>query len=215
LSGKDFIATRTAYLLNLTGPAMTIQTACSTSLVAVHLACQSLLNDECDIALAGGASIHFPQIRGYLYQAGMILSPDGHCRAFDAQAQGTAPGSGVGVVVLKRFEEALADGDTIHAVIRGSAVNNDGFEKVGYTAPSVQGQREVIREALSVADISQERISYIEAHGTGTPLGDPIEVQALTQAFRAENDSHGLLCLGFSQNQCGSCRYRRRSCRID
>lgn len=203
LSGKDFIATRTAYLLNLTGPAMTIQTACSTSLVAVHVACQSLLNDECDIALAGGASIHFPPIRGYLYQAGMILSPDGHCRAFDAQAQGTAPGSGVGVVVLKRFEEALADGDTIHAVIRGSAVNNDGFEKVGYTAPSVQGQREVIREALSVADILPDEISYIEAHGTGTPLGDPIEVRALTQAFQRKTTRTGYCALGSVKTNIG------------
>lgn len=203
LSGKDFIATRTAYLLNLTGPAMTIQTACSTSLVAVHVACQSLLNDECDIALAGGASIYFPQISGYLYQAGMVLSPDGHCRAFDVQAQGTGPGGGVGVVVLKRLEEALADGDTIHAVIHGSAVNNDGFDKVGYTAPSVQGQREVIREAQSVADISPDQISYIEAHGTGTPLGDLIEIQALTQAFRQKTTRNSYCALGSVKTNIG------------
>lgn len=203
LSGKDFIATRTAYLLNLTGPAMSIQTACSTSLVAIHVACQSLLNDECDLALAGGASVPFPQVSGYLYQEGMILSPDGHCRTFDAQAQGTAPGSGVGVVVLKRLDEAVADGDTIYAAIRGSALNNDGAEKVGYTAPSVSGQREVIREAQAVADLESEQISYVEAHGTATPLGDPIEIQALTQAFRRQTTRVGYCALGSVKSNIG------------
>ena len=183
MNSKDFIATDTAYRLNLTGPALTLQTACSTSLVAVHTACQSLLNFECDQALAGAISLALPQQQGYLYQAGMILSPDGHCRAFDADAQGTTIGGGVGIVVLKRLEEALADQDTIYAVIKGSAVNNDGADKIGFTAPSVSGQVGVILEAQAVANIRPDEISYIEAHGTGTPLGDPIEIEALTQAF--------------------------------
>ena len=196
LCDKDFMATRAAYKLNLTGPALTVQTACSTSLVAVHMACQSLLNVECDMALAGGVSLFLPQRRGYLYQEGMILSPDGHCRAFDAQAQGTVVGGGVGVVMLKRLEEALADGDTIHAVILGSAINNDGADKIGYTAPSVGGQTDVILEAQAVANVHPEEIDYIEAHGTGTPLGDPIELQALTDAFRANSDRIGYCGIG-------------------
>ncbi|MEM7125920.1 MAG: alpha/beta fold hydrolase [Chloroflexota bacterium] len=186
LVGKDYMATRTAYKLNLTGPAVTVQTACSTSLVAVHMACQSLLNFECDMALAGGVSMLFPQGQGYFYQEGMIFSPDGHCRAFDAQAQGTVNGGGVGVVMLKRLDEAIADGDTIHAVIMGSAINNDGSDKIGYTAPSVGGQASVILEAQAAADVLPEEISYIEAHGTGTPLGDPIEIEALTRAFYSD-----------------------------
>lgn len=180
---KDFLATRVSYKLNLTGPSMTIQTACSTSLVAVHQACQSLLNGECDAALAGGVSIQVPQVTGYLHQPGMVFSADGHCRAFDAQASGMVTGSGVGVVVLRRLEDALAQGDPIRAVIRGSAVNNDGSDKVGYTAPSVVGQAAVIAEALAVAELEPESITYVEAHGTGTPMGDPIELQALTQVF--------------------------------
>jgi acyl transferase domain-containing protein/thioesterase domain-containing protein/D-arabinose 1-dehydrogenase-like Zn-dependent alcohol dehydrogenase/acyl carrier protein len=203
LSGKDYIATRTAYKLNLTGPAMSIQTACSTSLVAVHVACQSLLNMECDMVLAGGASIAVPQEQGYLYQEGMIMSPDGHCRAFDAQAQGTTGGGGVGVVLLKRLDDALADGDTIHAVIRGSAINNDGADKIGYTAPSVSGQSAVILEAQSVAEVHPDEISYIEAHGTGTPLGDPIEIQALTQAFRAKTQRKGYCAIGSVKTNIG------------
>ncbi|HEY9663719.1 MAG TPA: polyketide synthase, partial [Allocoleopsis sp.] len=147
---KDFISTRTSYLLNLTGPSITVQTACSTSLVATHLACQSLLSYQCDMALAGAAAMMLPQA-GYLYESGGILSPDGHCRAFDAQAEGTVAGSGVGLVVLKRLEEALTDGDQIYAVIKGSAVNNDGAMKVGFTAPSVTGQAEAIAEALALA----------------------------------------------------------------
>ncbi|HEY0602390.1 MAG TPA: type I polyketide synthase, partial [Herpetosiphonaceae bacterium] len=182
---RDFLTTRVSYKLNLTGPSVTVQTACSTSLVAVHLACQSLLSGGCDIALAGGSSIGDAQSLGYWYQEGGIQSPDGHCRAFDAQARGTVSGNGVGVVVLKRLEDALADGDTIHAVIRGSAINNDGALKVGYTAPSIDGQVKVIRAAQLMAEIEPETIGYIEAHGTGTPVGDPIEITALARAFGA------------------------------
>lgn len=180
---KDFLATQASYKLRLTGPSINVQTACSTSLVAVHLAHQSLLNGECDMALAGGVSIRVPQKSGYLYQEGMILSPDGHCRAFDSEAKGTVGGSGVGVVVLKRLEDALEDGDCIYAVIKGSAINNDGGSKIGYTAPSEVGQTQVIIEAQGIAGIEPETISYIEAHGTGTVLGDPIEIAALKQAF--------------------------------
>ncbi|HEX3528277.1 MAG TPA: amino acid adenylation domain-containing protein, partial [Thermoanaerobaculia bacterium] len=182
---KDYLATRVAYKLNLNGPAVNVQTACSTSLVAVSLACQSLLDYHCDMALAGGVNLRLPQRAGYRYEEGGIASPDGHCRAFDAAAGGTVFGSGAGVVVLKRLEDALADGDEIRAVIRGFAVNNDGAAKIGFTAPSVDGQREVISEALSMAAIHPESVSYVEAHGTGTPLGDPIEIAALTQAFRS------------------------------
>src|SRR5262249_31407155 len=159
-----------------------VQTACSTSLVAVHLACQSLRARECDIALAGGVSIGV-QKGGHYYQDGSILSPDGHCRAFDRRAQGTVGGSGVGVVVLKRLRDALADGDTIDAVIKGSAINNDGDLKVGYTAPGVEGQADVIAMAQAAAGVTPETIGYVEAHGTGTALGDPIEVRALRQVF--------------------------------
>ncbi len=180
---KDFLATRVAYKLNLRGACLSVQTACSTSLVAIHLACQSLLSGESDMALAGGATISLPQMSGYFYQEGMILSADGHCRAFDAQASGTVGGSGAGIVVLKRLEDALADGDTIHAVVRGSAINNDGAHKIGYTAPSQEGQAKVIAEALALADVEPEAIGYIEAHGTGTRLGDPIEMAALRQVF--------------------------------
>ncbi|WP_340608835.1 non-ribosomal peptide synthetase/type I polyketide synthase [Xenorhabdus bharatensis] len=180
---KDYLATRTAYKLNLKGPALTIQTACSSSLVAVHMACESLRSGECDMALAGGVAVSFPQESGYLYQSGMIFSPDGHCRPFDSQANGTYGGNGVGVVTLKRLNDALRDGDPIMAVLRGSAINNDGNEKVGFTAPSVNGQRRVITEALQLADISIDDIGMIEAHGTGTPLGDPIEVDALRSIF--------------------------------
>lgn len=180
---KDFLATRVAYKLNLRGPAVVIQTACSTSLAAVHLACQSLLSGECDSALAGGVSVMFPQVAGYAYIPGMILSPDGLCRPFDEQAQGTVPGKGAGVVVLKRLSDATAAGDTIYAVIAGSAWNNDGSGKVGYTAPSVEGQASVIRAAQAAAGIQPDLVGYVEAHGTGTELGDPIEVAALTEVF--------------------------------
>jgi acyl transferase domain-containing protein/NAD(P)-dependent dehydrogenase (short-subunit alcohol dehydrogenase family)/acyl carrier protein len=180
---KDFLATRVAYKLNLRGPALVVQTACSTSLAAVHLACQSLISGECDSALAGGVSVTFPQVAGYNYIPGMILSPDGLCRPFDEQAHGTVPGRGAGVVVLKRLSDAVAAGDTIYAVIAGSAWNNDGSGKVGYTAPSVEGQASVIRAAQAAAGIHPDRIGYVEAHGTGTELGDPIEVAALTEVF--------------------------------
>ena len=182
---RDFLATRVSYKLNLRGPSLTVQTACSTSLVAVVQACQALWSYQTDMALAGGVSITFPQRRGYVYQEGAIASADGHTRTFDAAAQGTVFSSGAGVVLLKRLEEAQADGDPIIAVIRGAAVNNDGAGKVSFTAPSVDGQAEVIQTAQALAEIPPETITYVEAHGTGTPLGDPIEVAALTQAFRA------------------------------
>jgi phthiocerol/phenolphthiocerol synthesis type-I polyketide synthase E len=180
---KDFLTTRVAYKLNLRGPAVVIQTACSTSLAAVHLACRSLLSGECDSALAGGVSVMFPQVAGYAYIPGMILSPDGLCRPFDERAQGTVPGKGAGVVVLKRLSDAMAARDTIYAVIAGSAWNNDGSGKVGYTAPSVEGQASVIRAAQAAAGIHPDRVGYVEAHGTGTQLGDPIEVAGLADVF--------------------------------
>ncbi|MFI9329509.1 MupA/Atu3671 family FMN-dependent luciferase-like monooxygenase [Kitasatospora sp. NPDC052868] len=192
----DFAATRVAYRLGLTGPAVGVQTACSTSLVAVHLAVQSLLTGDSDLALAGAAALHIPQAAGYRYQEGSILAPDGVCRAFDERAGGTVGGNGVAAVLLKRLDRALADGDTVHAVILGSAVNNDGAGKVGYTAPSVDGQAAVVGRALDVAGVAADSIGYIEAHGTGTPLGDPIEVQALTRAFRARTGAVGFCALG-------------------
>lgn len=200
---KDFLPTQVSYKLNLKGPSINVQTACSTSLVAVHLAYQSLLNGESDIALAGGVSIKVPHKAGYLYQEGGIHSPDGHCRAFDAKAQGTVSGNGVGIVVLKRLEDALADGDYIHAVIKGSAINNDGSLKIGYTAPSVDGQTEVIAEAQAMAEVEPDTITYLEAHGTGTVLGDPIEIAALTQAFRASTDKKGFCAIGSVKTNIG------------
>ncbi|NUK50151.1 amino acid adenylation domain-containing protein [Streptomyces lunaelactis] len=179
---KDFVPTRISYKLDLRGPSVSVQTGCSTSLVAVHMACQALGSGECDVALAGGATM-IPQRRGYLHEKGGIKSSDGRCRAFDAAADGTVAGSGAAVLVLKRLDDALADGDVIHAVIRGSAVNNDGARKVGFTAPSVEGQADVIAEAFAVADVDPSTISYVEAHGTGTPLGDPIEMAALKSVF--------------------------------
>jgi acyl transferase domain-containing protein len=187
---KDFLPTRVSYKLNLRGPSVSIQTACSTSLVAVCMACQNLLNYQCDMALAGGVSIGFPQKRGYLFNEGGIVSPDGHCRAFDARAQGTVAGEGAGVVVLKRAEEAIADGDPIYAIIKGFAINNDGALKMGYTAPSADGQAEVVAMAQAVAGVEPESIQYVVAHGTGTPLGDPIEVAGLTKAFRAGGNAN-------------------------
>ncbi|HZF12717.1 MAG TPA: condensation domain-containing protein [Thermoanaerobaculia bacterium] len=180
---KDFLATRVSYKLDLKGPSLTVQTACSTSLVAVTMACQSLLDGHCDLALAGGVAIDCPQKAGYLYQEGGVFSPDGHCRAFDAAARGMVTGNGIGVVVLKRLADARADGDPIRAVIKGFACNNDGAAKSGYTAPGVDGQAEVIAQALAMAGVGPETIGYIEAHGTGTPLGDPIEVAALKRVF--------------------------------
>ncbi|HEX4964285.1 MAG TPA: amino acid adenylation domain-containing protein, partial [Thermoanaerobaculia bacterium] len=200
---KDFLATRLSYKLNLRGPSFTVQTACSTSLVATHLACRALLGRECDMALAGGVSAAVPQVAGYFYQEGGINSPDGHCRAFDAAAQGTVGGSGVGVVVLKRLSDALAAGDTIHAVIRGTAINNDGSQKVGYTAPGVDGQAAVIAAAQALAGVSPDEIGYVEAHGTGTPLGDPIEIAALTRVFRAGTGRRGFCALGSVKTNLG------------
>ncbi|MER6071756.1 amino acid adenylation domain-containing protein [Streptomyces sp. NPDC001817] len=186
---KDFVPTRVSYKLNLHGPSVSVQTGCSTSLVAVHTACQALIGGECDVALAGGATV-LPHRHGYRYEEGGVLSADGRCRAFDAGASGTVPGSGAGVVVLKRLADALADGDVIHAVIRGSAINNDGARKVGFTAPSVEGQADVITEALEVAEVDPATVSYVEAHGTGTRLGDPIEVAALKNAFHGTGAAH-------------------------
>jgi phthiocerol/phenolphthiocerol synthesis type-I polyketide synthase E len=195
-SDKDFLATRAAYKLDLKGPAVTVQTACSTSLTAVHLACQSLLGGECDIALAGGVSVSVPLKSGYVHEQGGILSADGHCRAFDADAGGTVAGNGVGVVVLRRLADARTGGDTVDAVIRGTAINNDGSLKAGYTAPSVDGQAEVIAEALAVADVDAATIGYVEAHGTGTVLGDPIEIAALTRAYREHTQDKGYCAIG-------------------
>ena len=183
-AGKDFLASRVAYKLNLRGPAITVQTACSTSLVAVHQACRSIIDGECDIAMAGGVSIGVPLVSGYIYTPDSIASPDGHCRAFDESAAGTVGGDGGGIVVLKRLSQALEDGDNIHAVVRGSAINNDGSSKVGYTAPSVEGQSNAIATAIVNAGIEASSISYIETHGTGTNLGDPIEIQALKTVFQ-------------------------------
>jgi phthiocerol/phenolphthiocerol synthesis type-I polyketide synthase E len=180
---KDFLATRVSYRLGLTGPSMSVQSACSTSLLAVHLACQSLLNGECDTALAGGVSVPFPQHTGYRYEPDMIMSPDGYCRPFDRDARGTVRGGGAGVVLLKPLAAALADGDTVHGIIRGSAVNNDGADKLGYTAPSRSRQIEVLASAYEIARVSPARVGYVEAHGTGTPLGDPVEVAALAAVF--------------------------------
>jgi len=202
-NSNDFLATRIAYKLGLQGPCLTVQTACSTSLVAVHLACQSLADGESDMALAGGVCINVHNQHGYFYIEDGIVSPDGHCRTFDAQAAGTIFGSGVGVVVLKRLADAITDGDTIYALIKGSAINNDGSHKVGYTAPSVDGQMKVIVEALSVADIPASSINYVEAHGTATALGDPIEIQALTAAYRVTTEQQGFCAIGSVKTNVG------------
>jgi acyl transferase domain-containing protein len=199
----DHLATNVAYKLNLKGPAVTVQTACSTSLVAVHLACQSLIGFECDMALAGGVSIVLPQKAGYLYREGGILSPDGHCRAFDAAAEGTVTGNGSALVVLKRLEDALRDGDHIEAVILGSAIGNDGSIKAGYAAPSVEGQAQVIAEAQMVAGVEPETITYIEAHGTGTKMGDPIEIAALTRVFAQRTSKRGYCAIGSLKTNIG------------
>lgn len=200
---KDFLSTRLSHILDLNGPSLSVQTACSTSLVATHYACQSLLNGECDMALAGGVTIELPQGRGYLHQEGEILSPDGHCHAFDHRAEGTVFGSGAGVVVLRRLKDALADNDHIWGVIRGTAVNNDGSDKAGYLAPSVQGQAAAVAEAQGMADVSADTIDYVECHGTGTYLGDPIEVTALTEAFRETTQDAGYCRIGSVKTNIG------------
>ncbi|WP_322705377.1 aminotransferase class III-fold pyridoxal phosphate-dependent enzyme [Nostoc sp. DedQUE04] len=200
---KDFLTTRAAYKLNLKGPAVSVNTACSTSLVAVIQACQALTSYQCDLALSGGVSMTTPQNSGYVAQEGSMLSGDGHCRPFDASAQGTMFNNGAGVVVLKRLEDALHDGDRIYAVIRGSGINNDGADKVSFTAPSVDGQAEAIAMAQAYANFHPETISYIEAHGTATPLGDPIEIEALTQAFRVHTDAKQFCAIGSLKSNVG------------
>ena len=202
-NNPDFLCTRVSYKLNLRGPSFTMVSGCSTSLMAVVQACQSLLTYQSDMALAGGVSITFPQKRGSYYQDGGMISPDGHCRTFDADAQGTVFGAGVAVVMLKRLEDALHDGDQVYAVIRGSASNNDGSAKVGYTAPSVEGQARVIALAQEAAGIDPETIGYIEAHGTGTPLGDPIELAALTKAFRHKTSARRFCVVGTAKTNVG------------
>lgn len=200
---KDYVATRVSYKFDLRGPSITLQTACSTGLVVVHNAFHGLLSYQCDVALAGVSSILIPQKRGYVYQEGAIGSRDGRCRPFDAEASGTVFSDGVGVVVLKRLADAIADGDTIYAVIKGSALNNDGARKAGFTAPSVDGQAEAIMMAQALADIPPDTISYLEAHGTATPLGDPIEIAALTKAFRAGTDKTGFCAIGSVKGNIG------------
>jgi acyl transferase domain-containing protein len=200
---KEFLPTWVSYKLDLRGPSVNVQTACSSSLVAVHMACQSLLNGECDVALVGGVSVRNLERRGYFYQEGNILSSDGHCRAFDASSGGTVDGDGVGVVVLKRMADAREEGDNLHAVILGSALNNDGALKVGFTAPSEEGQTRVISEALSIAGIEAETLGYVEAHGTGTRLGDPIEVAALSAALRARTKKRGFCAIGSVKTNLG------------
>jgi acyl transferase domain-containing protein len=203
--GNDptFLATNTSYQLDLRGPSVSVGTACSTSLVAVHLGCQSLLAYESDMVLAGGVSVHLPLVGGYRYEDGGILSPDGHCRPFDAAAQGTVSSDGAGVVVLKRLSDAIADGDGIHALIRGSATNNDGRMKVGYTAPSERGESRVIAEAMAMAGVSPSSIAMIETHGAGTLLGDPIEAAALVEAFGDCSGRRGFCALGSVKSNIG------------
>jgi acyl transferase domain-containing protein len=200
---KDFLPTRVSYKLNLKGPSIAVSTACSSSLVATHFACKSLLAGECDIALAGGASIPFPVKAGYWFHDGGIFSPDGHCRTFDEQAKGSVSGSGVGAVVLKRLEDAVADGDHIYAVIKGSAINNDGSRKIGFTAPSIDGQAEAIRLAQLMAEVDPETIGYVETHGSGTSLGDPIEVRALAKAFRQSTRQKQFCAIGSVKTNIG------------
>src|SRR5580704_7666194 len=200
---KDFLPTRVSYKLNLRGPSINVQTACSTSLVAVCQACQSLLTHGCDMALAGAVSITFPERRGYVPQEGGIVSEDGHCRPFDHRATGTVFGSGAAILLLKRLDDAVADGDQVLAVIRGFALNNDGSNKVGYTAPSVEGQSQVILRAQQMAGVTADSISYIEAHGTATPLGDPIEVAALAKAFSKSTHARQFCSIGTAKANVG------------
>ncbi|MBU2099016.1 MAG: type I polyketide synthase, partial [Gammaproteobacteria bacterium] len=200
---KDYLPTRVSYKLDLTGPSMSIQTACSSTLVAVHEATRALHDGECDLALAGGCALMLPQHAGHYYEEGMINSPDGHCRAYDRDAKGTIFGSGSGAVVLKRLEQALADGDAIYAVIKGSAVVNDGGQKMGFTAPSMLGEYRAISKAIDNAGIDADSIGFVEGHGTGTPIGDPIEVQALTKAFRHNTARNSFCALGSVKTNIG------------
>ncbi|RKI00217.1 type I polyketide synthase [Corallococcus sp. AB038B] len=200
---KDSLTTEVAYRMDLKGPAVTVQSSSSTSLTCIHYACQSLLSFECDMALAGGVSIHFPEKAGYLYHEGGTTAPDGHCHTFDEEAAGFVAGHGAAVVALKRLSDALKDGDTVYAVVRGSAVNNDGSQKVSYMAPAVAGQAEVIALAQAVAGVDPDSIGYVEAHGTATKVGDPIEVAALTQAFRQGTDKKNFCALGSVKSNIG------------
>lgn len=204
-TGNDmnFLATRLSYELDLRGPSLNVQTACSSTLVAIHMAVQSLLSGECDMAIAGGSTVLLPQKRGYIYKDGEILSPDGHCRPFDKDSAGTIFGSGAGSVVLRRLDDALADGDTIYGTIIGSAINNDGAQKIGYLAPGVEGQAAAISEALAVSGVKAENISYVEAHGTGTQVGDPIEFEALNQIYRDATDKRQYCRLGSVKSNIG------------
>ena len=202
-AGLDFLSTRVSYKLDLKGPSLTLQTACSTSLLAVAQACQSLILGQSDMALAGGVSITFPQKRGYLHLEGGMVSSDGTCRTFDANASGTIFGSGAGVVALKRLADAQRDGDHIFAVIRGFGVNNDGAAKVGFTAPSIDGQASAIEMAHVNAGVDARSISYVECHGTATPLGDPIEVAALTKAFQASTSDRQFCAVGSVKSNIG------------
>ena len=200
---KDHLCTRVAFKLNLKGPSISVNTACSSSGVALHLACQSVLSGECDMALVGGTRIEAPLKAGYLYEEGGILSSDGQCRVFDADARGTVFGNGVCIVLIKRLSDAIEDGDTIHALIKGTAINNDGSQKVGYAAPSVQGQSAVIAEALAMAEVNPETIGYLEAHGTGTSLGDPVEIAALNIAFNQWTDKKRFCPIGSVKSNIG------------
>ncbi|MBM0108577.1 SDR family NAD(P)-dependent oxidoreductase [Steroidobacter sp. S1-65] len=200
---KDFVPTRLSYKLNLRGPSIAVQTACSTSLVAVHMACQSIRSGECEMALAGAVSVRTPHVAGYLYESGNILSADGQVRAFDADARGVVFGSGVGMVLLKSLQQALADGDCIHAVIKGSAINNDGGQKMSFMATKVEGQLDCMRAALDNAGVSADSLGYIEAHGTGTAMGDPIEILALSRLFRSETERRQFCAIGSVKNNIG------------
>ena len=212
LNDKDYLATRVSHQFNLRGPSLSVQTACSSSLVAVHLACQSLLSGECDMVLAGAASIRVPHHVGYTYEPGAMVSASGHCRPFDVRSDGTIFGSGVAAVILKPLQAALDDGDRIHAVIRGSAINNDGSVKMTYAAPALAGQAEVIAEAHAVAGVDASTIGFVETHGTGTPLGDPIEVEALRQAFEVSEPTGPARGAGFGEveHRPSGCGVRRR-----
>ncbi|BCJ96173.1 hypothetical protein acsn021_37420 [Anaerocolumna cellulosilytica] len=192
LHDKDLMSTRVAYKLNLRGPALTVFTSCSTSLVSVHLAVQSILSGECDIAVAGGVGISFPKRAGYFYEEGMIVSSDGHCRSFSENANGTVFGDGIGLLVLKRLENAIEDGDEIHALIRGSAVNNDGSNRIGYMAPGVEGQAEVMKLAMQLAEVEPNSIAFIEGHGSATKVGDSIEIEAMKSAFKNVERKDGI-----------------------
>ena len=202
-NSSDFLCTRISYKLNLCGPSINIQSACSTSLLAIHTACENLLNGACDMALAGGISVQAQQLSGYIYVPGGIASPDGHCRTFDTKANGTVPGNGVGIVVLKRLSDALADGDTIYSLIKGSSCNNDGERKVGYTAPSVEGQAFAIATAQAIAGVTADTVGYIEAHGTGTHLGDLIEFAALNEVFNSSQQHNAKCALGSVKTNVG------------